>query len=80
MYYQTHRWLKKIWQTETRYYRAEIKQDLFGEWILERHWYGLWQKGGRLAVELLKSPEEGLSKMRTLEKRRIACGYQEVRV
>jgi len=78
MNYFTHLWQLKIWQSETRYYRAEIKQDIFGSWILERQWSGLWQKGGRSTIALLDSYEEGQSAMQAIQKKRQAHGYHEV--
>jgi hypothetical protein len=78
MHYNLDLWRLKIWQTDTRYYRAEIKQDIFGQWVLECQWSGLNQKGGRHVVTPLTSIEAGLSALRAIEKKRNAHGYHEV--
>jgi len=79
MDYCIDRWQLKIWHSETRYYRAEIKQDLFGQWLMECQWSGLWQKGGRRTITPLNSYEEGQIAMKAIEKKRQAHGYYEVR-
>ena len=73
--YQMQHWTRKVWQSDSRYYRAEITQDLFGQWTLERQWSGLWQKGGRKVVELLDSVEQGLQQLDLIHKQRLARGY-----
>lgn len=78
MDYLTQLWQLKIWHSETRYYRAEIKQDIFGSWILECQWSGLWQKGGRITITPLNSYNEGQTAMKAIEKKRQAHGYHEV--
>ena len=78
MDYFIHLWQLKIWHSNTRYYRAEIKQDIFGQWILECQWSGLWQKGGRNIIKVLSSYEEGQNAMKDIEKKRQAHGYFEV--
>ena len=78
MDYKTELWQLKIWQTDTRYYRAEIKQDIFGHWVLECQWSGRWQKGGRSVITPLDSYEQGQIAMKTIEKKRQAHGYHEV--
>jgi len=78
MTYKTELWHRKTWHSATRYYHAEIKQDLFHNWLLEKHWSGLWQKGGRRTVEIVESLEVGLQKLRAIEKQRLAHGYHEI--
>lgn len=36
--YQPDRWQRHYWQTNQRYYVAEVTQDLFGNWLLRRCW------------------------------------------
>lgn len=78
MDYNFDHWQLKIWQSETRYYRAELKQDLFGHWLLECQWSGLWQKGGRIATTPLTSPDAGKCALLAIEKKRLAHGYHEI--
>ena len=79
MHYNLDLWRLKIWQTNTRYYRAEIKQDIFGQWLLECQWSGRWQKGGRHVMTPLACIEDGVQALKAIEKKRHAHGYQEVR-
>jgi len=74
--YKINAWTRKIWLSDTLYYHAEIKQDLFGSWILERHWCGRWQKSGRVVIDLLDSFDDGLLKLQEIHQKRIAHGYQ----
>jgi len=78
MHYFLDQWQLKIWHSETRYYRDEIKQDIVGSWVLECHWSGLWQKGERNIVTPLNSYDEGQTAMNAIYKKRQAYGYHEV--
>ena len=42
--YKISDWRRMLWLSDTRFYQAELQQDLFGDWILIRHWAGRWQK------------------------------------
>lgn len=42
--------MRKIrWESKRRYYTARLSQDLFGDWIVERAWGGLFNKNGSIA-------------------------------
>ncbi len=74
--YKISDWRRMLWLSDTRFYQAELKQDLFGDWILERHWAGRWQKNGRVVTEVLDSLDDGLMKLEATHKKRMAHGYQ----
>jgi len=42
----------KIWETDTRYYKANLYRDLFNDWILEKTWGSKFNHRG--AVGLLQ--------------------------
>lgn len=76
--YQLEQWTRQVWQSDTRYYRAEIAQDLFGQWTLERHWSDLWHNGGRRIVRMIDSLEQGRKLLNQIHKKRTASGYKLV--
>ena len=76
--YKANDWRRKVWLSETRFYSAELRQDLFGDWMLECQWSGKHQKGGRIKRDYVNSYEEGLARFEEIEKRRLKRGYQEV--
>ena len=71
------KWQKHYWVTETRFYQAELKQDIFQNWIVERYWSGLDKRGGRLLVHVTDSYQEASKIIQDIKKRRIARGYQQ---
>ena len=38
MKYQIEKWQCSLWQKDTRFYRLELGQDLWGQWIVKRTW------------------------------------------
>ena len=38
MNYQVENWRRQDWCKNTRYYSVELKQNLFGQWIVLRRW------------------------------------------
>ena len=36
--YQLEKWQHSIWQKDTRFYRLELCQDIFGNWIIKCTW------------------------------------------
>ena len=51
--YSPDRWQRHSWQTDSRYYMAEVTQDLFGQWQLHRTWGSRTSaRGGEQRLEL----------------------------
>jgi hypothetical protein len=71
-------WIHKYWENpeNKRYYSAIISQDLFGEWILERHWGGNKKRGRKVELPC-SSYEEATKQLTRLQKIRKRHGYQE---
>lgn len=76
--FQGEKWLARRWQSLTRYYTAEVVQDLFGQWVLQCSWGGLGTRRGNWC--LIHMPDYGaaLVALQQLDKRRRARGYQAV--
>ena len=45
--YQVNQWKSASWRRDTRYYHCELKQDLFGEWLILRSWGDVRSQRGR---------------------------------
>lgn len=72
-------WIAKHWENpeNQRYYLATISQDLFGTWILERHWGGNKKRGRKIELPC-SSYEEATKKLTKLQRIRKRRGYQEI--
>ncbi len=71
-HWQTQHWYKS---ENRRFYRVELHQDLFGNWLLTRTW-GSAYKLGRQVSECLDSWEDGLIVLQRIRKQRAAKHYQ----
>jgi len=70
------RWQRAYWITDRRYYVAEVKQDLFGAWVLERTWGSRFSQRGNCSTILAENYEDALARLAEVEKRRKARGYR----
>ena len=61
-----------------RRYLAELFEDLLGDWILIRRWWGARRKGNQ-KMALVASYAEGLEHLANIDSKRKARGYQRVR-
>lgn len=68
-------WSKTCWTTASRYYIAEVTQDLFGTWLLKRSWGGLGSRRGSSMTIPAENYEEALSLLADTAKRRQQRGY-----
>lgn len=73
---QLDKWIAKRWQTDTRYYVAEIVQDLFGTWVLKRSWGGLRSRQGSSTTLPAENYHHATKLLADVEKRRKQRGYQ----
>ena len=74
--YQVERWKRRDWRKGSRYYSCELCQNLFGEWIIRRRWGRVTAKQGQSLENTCDSYEEGLERLRAVEKRRLQRGYR----
>lgn len=75
-HYDLYRWQRQVWTSDTRVYIIELKQNLFGDWILVCAWRGKGQRGGQSQTRYAASYEAALDWLAHAERRRRARGYQ----
>jgi predicted DNA-binding WGR domain protein len=73
--YQVEHWRRQDWSKGTRHYSAELRQNLFGQWVVLRRWGRVTAVKGQSLEHLCRSYEEGLEILSTVEKRRARRGY-----
>ena len=78
MPYHTDQWITKRWETDRRYYMAEICQDLFGEWLVKRSWGGQQSLRGNNLTTHAEDYTHALAMLDDVAKRRRARGYHNV--
>ena len=77
--YSPDRWQRHHWQTDSRYYMAEVTQDLFGQWQLHRTWGSRTSaRGGEQRLPVAEY-EEALRLLQRTGRRRKQHGYLPVR-
>ncbi len=74
--YMPERWQRHHWQTEQRYYIAEVTQDLFGQWLLRRSWGSHHSARGNEQRLPAASYEEALRLLQATARRRNTRGYR----
>ena len=74
--YSPEHWQHRHWQTDTRYYMAEVTQDLFGQWQLHRRWGSRTSARGGEQLFHTISYEEALRLLQETTKRRKQRGYR----
>lgn len=78
MEYDLGKWVMRVWQTDSRYYIGEVKQDIFGQWCCHRSWGSRTSRRGNSMTRPANSYEKALALLEETDKRRKARGYQEV--
>jgi len=66
------------WETDTKYYKANLYQDLFNDWILEKAWGSRFNRRGGEQLICCASYEDGINKIKTLNSLRKRRGYQNL--
>lgn len=75
MDYQIQKWKRQDWHKGTRHYCCEVKQDLFGRWIVLRRWGRVSALQGQSLEEVCDRYEKGLEIFENVAKRRARRGY-----
>ncbi len=75
MNYEMERWIRRDWRKGTRHYSCEVKQDLFGRWLVLRRWGRVSAMQGQRLEVLCDRYEEGLEIFEAVAKRRAQRGY-----
>ena len=73
-------WISESWQTEQRYYQADIMQDLFGTWLLKRSWGSLHSRLGNSKTLAAKDYAHALTVLEEIAKQRHKRGYIPVTI
>ena len=73
--YQVESWQRRDWRKATRRYSCELRQNLFGEWIVLRRWGRVSAAKGQSIEHPCESYEQGLEILNAIEQRRSQRGY-----
>jgi hypothetical protein len=68
-------WIKECWTTPSRYYVAEVMQDLWGTWVLKRSWGGLGNRKGSSKMIAAQDYDHAVLMLTEVAKHREARGY-----
>jgi hypothetical protein len=77
-HYELARWRRRRWETDRRYYVAEVRQDLWGRWLLYRRWGSRTTARGNHQTLPADSYEEALALLAAPLGRGRQRGYREV--
>ena len=75
MEYQLDKWKRQDWRKQTRHYSCEVRQNLFGQWVVLRRWGRMSAMQGQSIEVVCDRYEEGLAIFEAVEKRRAKRGY-----
>ena len=75
MNYQVESWQRRDWQKQRKHYSCELRQNLFGQWVVLRRWGRISAPKGQSLEHSCGSYEEGLQIMSAITKRRAQRGY-----
>ncbi|KPQ32343.1 MAG: WGR domain [Phormidesmis priestleyi Ana] len=76
MEYQLEKWKRQDWRKNTRHYSCEVRQNLFGQWVVLRRWGRVSAKQGQSLEQVCDGYEEGLQIFEAVTKRRAKRGYR----
>ena len=75
MEYQLDKWKRQDWRKQTRHYSCEVRQNLFGQWVVLQRWGRMSAMQGQSIEVVCDRYEEGLEIFEAVEKRRAKRGY-----
>lgn len=77
--YKPNRWVGRKWHRpeDSRCYQVELKQNLFGDWVLVRYWGSLYRRGGQRMENIYNDYDEAYRQMEAVRKQRTQRGYVE---
>ena len=70
--------LRWVHPEKARYYQADLVVDLLGDWCVITAWGGLGSHLGQVRRAVLASYEDGVKRLREIERRRRQRGYHNV--
>ncbi|MEM9948536.1 MAG: WGR domain-containing protein [Cyanobacteria bacterium P01_D01_bin.36] len=75
MDYQLDKWKRQDWRKGSRHYSCEVKQNLFGQWIVLRRWGRVSAFQGQSLEQVCDQYQEGMEIFEAVVKRRAKRGY-----
>lgn len=66
------------WESTSRYYLAQLSQDLLGDWVLTLAWGGLRSRRGRVVTRVVSGTSDAETALAALHRRRTCRGYGRV--
>ena len=75
MEYQLDKWKRQDWRKNPKHYSCEVRQNLFGQWVVLRRWGRMSAMHGQSIEVVCDRYEEGLAIFEAVEKRRAKRGY-----
>lgn len=76
MEYQLDKWKRQDWRKNTRHYSCEVRQNLFGQWVVLRRWGRVSAMRGQCIEVVCDRYEQGMEIFDAVQKRRAKRGYQ----
>lgn len=75
MEYQLDKWKRQDWRKNTRCYSCEVRQNLFGQWVVLRRWGRVSARQGQCIEVVCDRYEEGIEIFKAVGTRRAKRGY-----
>ncbi len=75
MEYQLDKWKRQDWHKSSRHYSCEVRQNLFGQWVVLRRWGRVSAMRGQSIEVVCDRYEQGLEIFDAVERRRTKRGY-----
>lgn len=75
MEYQFDKWKRQDWHKGSRHYCCEVKQNLFGQWIVLRRWGRVSAMRGQCIEVVCDRYEQGIKIFNAVARRREKRGY-----
>ena len=72
---QLDKWKRQDWRKNTRHYSCEVRQNLFGQWVVLRRWGRVSVLQGQSLETLCDRYEQALKIFDAVVKRRAGRGY-----
>ena len=75
MEYQLDKWKRQDWQKNTRRYSCEVRQNLFGRWVVPRQWGRVSPMKGQCIEVVCDRYETSVEIFEAVARRRAKRGY-----
>lgn len=74
--YDYDKWQTWEWESQTRYYCAQLQQDIFGHWCIVCCWGGRFNRLGNRKTLYIDNLDEVEQTIQQIAKRRESRGYR----